>query len=132
MTIINLLFIFSSLVYNVGLLNPLQTNRLREVDLRRVKTDKIDAKVITKALVLGYHQPFSSASMDTSQFKMLLRFRFKLVEQRSRAKVFLVNCLYLLFSEYASFFKGTALHSKTSYALFSNATALLLPLLMIG
>ena len=50
----------SSLGYNVGLLNPLQTNRLREVDLRRVKIDKIDAKVITKALVLGYHQPFSS------------------------------------------------------------------------
>ena len=43
----------SSLGYNVGLFNLLQTNRLREVDLRRVKTDKIDAKVITKALVLG-------------------------------------------------------------------------------
>ena len=45
----------SSLGYNVGLLNSLQTNRLREVDLRRVKIDKIDAKVIPKALVLGYH-----------------------------------------------------------------------------
>ena len=56
----------SSLGYNVGLFNPLQTNRLREVDLRRVKTDKIDAKVITIALVLGYYQFFSSPSMDTS------------------------------------------------------------------
>ena len=94
----------SYLDYNVGLLNPLQTNRLREVDLRRVKTDKINAKVITKALVLGYHQPFSSHSMDTSQLKTLSRFRFKLVKQRSRAKVSFVNCLDLLFPEYASFF----------------------------
>ena len=70
----------SSLGYNVGLFNPLQTTRLREVDLRRVKTDKIDAKVITKALVLSYHQLFSSPSIDTSQLKMLSRFRFKLVE----------------------------------------------------
>ena len=94
----------SSFGYNVGLLNPLQTNRLREVDLRRVKTDKIDAKVITKALVLAYYQSFSSPSMHTSQLKTLSRFRFKLVEQRSRAKVSLVNCLDLLFHEYASFF----------------------------
>ena len=35
----------SSLSYNVGLLNPLLTNRLKEVDLRQIKTNKIDAKV---------------------------------------------------------------------------------------
>ena len=65
--------------------------------------------------------------MDTSQLKTLSRFRFKLVEQRSIAKVSLVNCLDLLFPEYASFFKGTALHSKTSYAIlkrYSSAVAI--------
>ena len=94
-------FLFS-LGYNVGLLNPLQTN-LREVDLRRVKTDKIDAKVITKAFVLAIINPFLLLwiPLNSKRFQDL---RLKLLEQRSRAKVSLVNCLDLLFPEYASFF----------------------------
>ena len=44
--------------------------------------------------------------MDTSQLKTLSRFRFKLVEQRSRAKVSLVNCLDLLFPEWSGYNKA--------------------------
>ena len=105
----------------------MQTNSLREVDLRRVETDKINTKVITKALVLSYHQPFSSPSMDTSQLKTLSRFRFKLVEQRSRVKVSLVNCLDLVFPEYASFFKALLSTLKLLYAIlkrYSSAVAI--------
>lgn len=109
-----------SLGFSVGILNPLQTNRLREVNLRRVKTDSVDAKVIVQALILGYHQPFKQTDSDCNELKSLSRFRFRLVEQRSKCKVAIGNCLDLLFPEYQSFFKGTAIHSKTSYCLLKR------------
>ncbi|TLG70258.1 IS110 family transposase [Culicoidibacter larvae] len=99
--------------YSIGILNPLQTNRLREVELRQTKTDKIDARIIVQALLLNYHQEYTETNYD--DLKYLSRARHSWVKERSKLKVDVINCLDTLFPEYAAYFKGAGVHSKTSY-----------------
>lgn len=101
--------------YYVGILNPLQTNRLREVELRQTKTDKIDARIITQALVLKYHKPYCEETYE--ELKNLSRIRLSWVQERSKLKVDIVNCLDVLFPEYASFI---SIHSKCSYSILKK------------
>ena len=101
--------------YHVGVLNPLQTNRLREVELRQTKTDKIDARIITKALVLKYHKPFCEECYE--DLKILSRMRLSWVHERSKLKVDVVNCLDVLFPEFASF---VGIHSKCAYSILKK------------
>lgn len=99
----------------VGLINSLQTSRLRQTSVRKTKTDKIDCRVITQALNLGLHHLYEPQKDALDDLKSLSRLRHYLVGQRSQLKNKLIKSLDVVFPEYHKFF--SSIHSKTSYTL---------------
>lgn len=102
--------------YQVALINPIQTASLRKSGIRNAKTDKIDAKLIVKALILGNYTPLRRQSVDTLALRGLCRARQDLIKMRSRCKIQLVALVDQLFPELHAFFRS-GIHIKTSYAL---------------
>ena len=106
--------------YEFILLNPVIVSRFRRsTTLRRIKTDKIDAKTIAQVLA---SQDFESYHMQVYHFpelKSLTRLRNRLVKQRSYYLVMLTNVLDKIFPEFKEFFDDS-LKSKTAFYLLGT------------
>lgn len=106
--------------YEFILLNPVIVSRFRRsTTLRRIKTDKIDAKTIAQVLA---SQDFESYHMQVYHFpelKSLTRLRDCLVKQRSYYLVMLTNVLDEVFPEFKEFFNDS-LKSKTAFYLLDT------------
>ena len=74
--------------------------------LRKTKTDKKDAYQITKYLISVDYKPHPKQFYHKYSLKSLVRFREKLVKQRSFHEVALTNFLDLTFPEFKPFFDG--------------------------
>ena len=46
--------------FNIGIINPIQTDALRNSNIRKTKTDKIDTYLIIQSLMLKHYTPFVS------------------------------------------------------------------------
>lgn len=91
---------FSFMVFN-----PYLTKKFRQAcSLRKTKTDKIDARIISKMLVSTDYTTYPSKSYHISSLKSLTRFRFRLIEARTKLKVRVQNLLDLTFPEFPKFF----------------------------
>ena len=91
---------FSFMVFN-----PYLTEKFRQAcSLRKTKTDKIDARIISQMLVSRDYITYSSKSYHISSLKSLTRFRFRLIEARTKLKVRVQNILDLTFPEFPKFF----------------------------
>ena len=115
----NLIFFLYQRGYKVGIINPIQTDALRDSNIRKTKTDKIDTKLIVECLMLKKYSIISSHDIDIIKLKRLSRFRMELVQQQTRLKLQLTGCLDIVFPELSRFFKGN-LHLKVSYALLEK------------
>ena len=83
---------------NFMVFNPYLTEKYRQAtSLRKTKTDKIDAKIISKMLLSLDYKTYSSKSYHISSLKSLTRFRFRLIESRSKLKMRVQNILDLIF-----------------------------------
>lgn len=112
--------------YPIAIINPIQTDSLRDSNIRKTKTDKIDTMLIVQCLMLKKYSLVSSRNIDMIRLRRLSRFRLELIQQQTRIKTQLTGCLDIVFPELASFFKGN-LHLKVSYALlekYSSAKAI--------
>jgi len=99
--------------------NPLLSERYRQASsLRKTKTDKIDAKIISKLLLVLDYKPHSLKLYHILSLKSLVRLRYRLVEARTKHKVRLQNVLDLTFPEYFDMF--TAPFGETFMFLLSN------------
>lgn len=89
------------------IINPFLTEKSRQaLSLRKTKTDKIDARIISRMLLsLDYHT-YSSKSYHISALKSLTRFRETLIKSRSLYKVQIQNILDLTFPKFSSFFSN--------------------------
>ena len=105
--------------YKIGVINPIQTDSLRDSNIRKTKTDKIDTTLIVQCLMLKKYTLVQPKDIDIIKLRRLCRFRMELVQQQTRIKTQLTGCLDLVFPELAGFFNGN-LHLKTSYALLSK------------
>lgn len=72
--------------YTVNVINPLITKRQNQTTLRRVKTDKQDARLIRYCLVNGAGYPFCE-NAQTLGLKMLVRQRSQYSMLRHRARL---------------------------------------------
>ena len=91
---------FSFMVFN-----PYLTEKFRQAcSLRKTKTDKIDARIISQMLVSRDYITYSSKSYHISSLKSLTRFRLNLVRQRSHQLVSITNILDKIF-KLLSFFR---------------------------
>ena len=112
--------------YSVALINPIQTDSIRDSNIRKTKTDKVDTMLIVQCLMLKKYSLVSSKNIDLIKLRRLSRFRLEMVQQQTRIKTQLTACLDIVFPELAHFFKGN-LHLKVSYALlekYSSAKAI--------
>ena len=80
--------------------------------LRRTKTDKKDAMLITKYLISVDYKPHPKQFYHKYSLKSLSRMREKLVKQRSYYEVQITNTLDIIFPEFKPFFNND--FSKTS------------------
>ena len=80
--------------------------------LRRTKTDKKDAMLITKYLISVDYKPHPKQFYHKYSLKSLSRMREKLVKQRSYYEVQITNTLDIIFPEFKPFFNNN--FSKTS------------------
>lgn len=91
---------FSFMVFN-----PYLTEKYRQAtSLRKTKTDKIDARIISKMLLSLDYKPYSSKSYHISSLKSLTRFRFRMIQARTKLKMRIQNILDLTFPEFPKYF----------------------------
>ena len=91
--------------FSFMVLNPYLTEKFRQASsLRKTKTDKIDPRIISQMLVSRDYTTYSSKSYHISSLKSLTRFRFRLIEARTKLKVRVQNILDLTFPEFPKFF----------------------------
>ena len=105
--------------YSVAVINPIQTDSLRDSNIRKTKTDKIDTMLIVQCLMLKKYSLVSSKNIDLIKLRRLSRFRLEMVQQQTRIKTQLTACLDIVFPELVRFFKGN-LHLKAAYALLEK------------
>ena len=115
----NIISYLFNLNYYIGIINPIQTANLRRSNIRKTKNDKVDTKIIIKALTLGNYSLITSRDINNLKLKGLCRSRRNLVTMRSKAKIQLVSYMDQIFPELESFFKGN-LHLNVSYQLLKE------------
>lgn len=114
-------FLFSK-GFKIGIINPIQTDSLRNSNIRKTKNDKIDTFLIIQCLMLGKYTLFKQYDFNILKLKTLSRFRFDITQSKTRLKTQLVGCVDLIFPELHSFFHSN-LHSKSAYAILLNYTS---------
>lgn len=108
--------------FNIGIINPIQTDSLRNSNIRKTKNDKVDTFLIIQCLMLGKYTLFKQYDFNILKLKTLCRFRFDITQSKTRLKTQLTGCVDLIFPELYSFFHGN-LHSKSAHAILMNFTS---------
>lgn len=114
-------FLFSK-GFKIGIINPIQTDALRNSNIRKTKNDKIDTFLIAQCLMLGKYTLFKQYDFNILKLKTLSRFRFDITQSKTRLKTQLTGCVDLIFPELHSFFHKN-LHSKSARAILLNYTS---------
>lgn len=115
----NLIYFLYERNYKIALINPIQTDSLRDSNIRKTKTDKLDTKLIVECLMLRKYSLVNFQDINIIKLRRLSRFRMELIQQQTRIKTQLTACLDIVFPELSSYFKGN-LHLSTSYALLEK------------
>src|SRR3970040_641881 len=78
--------------YKVKLYNPIQTNGFRKINIRKTKTDPIDAAIIAEMLRHSEAPQVSEIQdMHLFQLRELVRVRHRLIEKQALCKVQMVR-----------------------------------------
>ena len=115
----NLIYFLYERGYTIGVINPIQTDALRDSNIRKTKTDKIDTKLIVQCLMLKKYTLVKSQDINIIKLRRLCRFRMEMMQQQTRIKTQLTTCLDTVFPELPRFFKGNV-HLKSTYALLEK------------
>ena len=104
-------------------INPILIKRFSSTrTLRRTKTDKIDASMISLYLTSVEYKIYPTKSYHIRNLKSLTRSREDLVKERSLHLINLTNVLDLVFPEFKPFFNNS-LKSATCLYLLENYTS---------
>lgn len=90
--------------YQVKVINPLQSDSLRNLYLRKVKTDKRDCQIVADLLRIGNLEETMVLDPKIREIRQLSRFRSELISQIKAQKQRIVGILDLIFPEYQDFF----------------------------
>lgn len=108
--------------FKIGIINPIQTDSLRNSNIRKTKNDKIDTFLISQCLMLGKYSLFKQYDFNIIKLKTLCRFRFDVIQSRTRLKTQLIGCVDLIFPELYQFFNEN-LHSNSARIILMNFTS---------
>jgi len=104
----------------VQVINPIQSDALRNMYIRQTKNDAKDAFIIAEVLRFGRYTTTALAEERIIALRQLSRFRFSLVDSISDLKRKVISVLDLLFPEYERLFSD--LFGKTSSELLMDYT----------
>ena len=90
--------------YPVKVINPLQSDSLRNFYLRKVKTDKKDCLIVADLLRIGNLEETVVLDPKVRELRQLARFRQELIAQVKAQKQRIIGILDLTFPEYQDFF----------------------------
>jgi len=114
-----------TLGFSICLINPCQTNHFAKTNLKRAKTDKVDASTIAKFLVKSKPAPTKLPEELTMVQKELTRLRASLVKNRSALHNQLLGVLDKAFPEFVQIIKDpTSEKAFTVLQRYPSATAL--------
>ncbi len=102
------LVLYSYLVeqgFEVKVINPLVTDAYRNMLIRKVKNDRIDAQAVAAVLRLGEYQETSIADDETFALRQLCRFRLWQRDSCSDLKRKVIALLDQIFPEYEQLFQ---------------------------
>jgi transposase len=106
----------------IRLYNPIQTNGFRKMNIRKTKTDPIDAAII--ADMLRYSEPpLANGIQDLNlyQLRELVRIRHRLIDKRSRCKIQLIRNLDIIWPGYKTIIP--TVFGKTSMMILKKYSA---------
>mgnify|MGYP000851846150 FL=1 len=109
---LNLYCYLDQLGYRVGVINPIQSKALRNVYVRKTKTDPKDALLLADLLRLGRVPQTSLASETVIKLQTLSRARFEFVRQIGRLKNRILGTLDRIFPEYSDCFSDVFVRSS--------------------
>lgn len=112
----NLIYFLCTNGYHVAMINPLQTAAIRKSAIRKIKTDKVDAFLIAKSLMLDGYREVDLTDIQLLKLKYLCKTRQNLVFMRTRCKLQLAAFVDQLFPELNQFFRS-GIHINVSYTL---------------
>ena len=116
---LNLYSHLKKLDFKIHVINPLQSDALRNLYLRRTKTDSVDSKIIAQVIRIGQFSETELTDENTVVLRELSRQRFYLVDMRADFKRKVVVCMDKIFPEYQNFFCD--MFGKTSSAILKTA-----------
>lgn len=106
---------------NVQVINPIQSNSLRNLYIRRTKTDKKDSFIIADIARISRMPNTRLADENILRLQTLTRLRLELIEQVASLKARILGVLDRIFPEYESIFSNVFI--RTSRELLKNATS---------
>lgn len=112
----NLIYFLCGNGYHVAMINPLQTAAIRKSAIRKTKTDKVDAFLIAKSLMMDGYTELEQTDIQLLKLKGLCKTRQNLILMRTRCKIQLGAFVDQLFPELNQFFRA-GLHINVSYTL---------------
>lgn len=104
--------------YEVVVANPIQTNSIKNIGIRKVKNDKVDAKKIALLYRLGELNSSNIPDDDITALRCLCRQYYDLVRERTAYKNRLIGIVDQLMLNYKDVFSDIC--GETSLALLEN------------
>lgn len=106
--------------YTVHVFNPIQSNALREMFIRQVKSDEHDCFVIAEVIRFGRYTEGGMPPSDIYELREMCRARFFMVDMVSDLKRKVIALLDQVFPEYETLF--TNIFGLTSSELLRNCS----------
>lgn len=106
--------------FTIHVINPLQSDALRNLYLRKQKTDSIDAKIIAQVIRFGQYSETKLKDGNILAIRELCRQRFYLVDKGADLKRKIGVMMDKIFPEYKSIFSD--MFGKSSIALLKKYT----------
>lgn len=102
----------------IHLINPIQSDSLRNFHIRKQKTDSIDCFLVAEVIRFGHFNETKLADEDLLALRNLARFRESLVDSCATYKRQVITILDQVFPEYDSLFSN--IFGKSSKAILKN------------
>ncbi|QIB27761.1 IS110 family transposase [Caloranaerobacter azorensis] len=104
--------------FEVCIVNPIQTNSIKNIKVRKVKNDKVDAYRIAILYKLGEIKPTKPPKKEIHQLNILCRQYIKLVDDCTMYKNNLISLIDQVYPEYNTAFSNIT--SKASLYILEN------------
>ena len=101
-------------------INPLVVKSFRGSEIRKTKTDPLDARLIAKAIAVGDLKVSRDKAENYMLLQKLCRLRLNLIREQSKFKVEILTVLDTAFPEYATIWSKERVFLKSSLALLAK------------